>query len=77
MYKLDSAKRAQVLSALVEGTSIRAINRMTGVSRDTISMWDMNDIAKMVEQDEIKRKENENGPCGNGRGPEDEAARKF
>lgn len=37
MYKLDSGKRAQVLSALVEGASIRAVSRMTGVSRDTIS----------------------------------------
>ena len=37
MYKLDSAKRAQVLSALVEGASIRSINRMTGVARNTIS----------------------------------------
>jgi IS1 family transposase len=37
MYKLDSNKRAQVLGALVEGASIRAINRMTGVARNTIS----------------------------------------
>jgi transposase-like protein len=37
VYKLDSAKRVQVLSTLVEGASVRAASRMTGVSRDTIS----------------------------------------
>lgn len=37
MYKLDAAKRAQVIGALVEGASIRAIHRMTGVARNTIS----------------------------------------
>ncbi len=37
MNRLEPAKRNQVISALVEGVSIRAIARMTGVSRKTIS----------------------------------------
>jgi len=36
MYQLDHATRCQILSALVEGVSIRAISRMTGVARNTI-----------------------------------------
>ena len=36
MNKLDTAKRAQVVSAIVEGCSIRSIGRMTGVSKNTI-----------------------------------------
>jgi IS1 family transposase len=37
MNKLDNAKRTQVVSALVEGNSIRSILRMTGVSKNTIA----------------------------------------
>lgn len=37
MNKLTDAKRAQVVSALVEGCSIRSIVRMTGVSKNTIA----------------------------------------
>lgn len=37
MYQLDHATRCQILSALVEGVSIRAISRMTNVARNTIS----------------------------------------
>lgn len=37
MYTLKSEKQLAVLSALVEGNSIRSINRMTGVDRNTIS----------------------------------------
>lgn len=37
MNKLDHATRCQILSALVEGVSIRAISRMTDVARNTIS----------------------------------------
>ena len=36
MNRLKPEKQAMVLSALVEGTSIRSIERMTGVHRDTI-----------------------------------------
>lgn len=36
MNKLDDAKRAQVVAALVEGNSIRATVRMTGVAKNTI-----------------------------------------
>lgn len=36
MNQLDTAKRAQVVAALVEGNSIRATVRMTGVAKNTI-----------------------------------------
>ena len=36
MNQLDSAKRAQVVSCLVEGNSIRATVRMTGVAKNTV-----------------------------------------
>lgn len=37
MNRLTKEKRKQVLSLLVEGMSMRAINRVTGVSRNTIA----------------------------------------
>jgi IS1 family transposase len=37
MNKLDSAKQAQVVAALVEGNSIRSTVRMTGVAKNTIA----------------------------------------
>ena len=37
MNRLDNAKRAQVVAALVEGNSIRATVRMTGVAKNTIA----------------------------------------
>lgn len=36
MNKLSAAKRAQILTMMVEGVSIRAISRMTGASKNTI-----------------------------------------
>jgi IS1 family transposase len=36
MNKLDSVKRAQVVSCLVEGNSIRATVRMTGAAKNTV-----------------------------------------
>jgi IS1 family transposase len=36
MNLLDNKKREQIVAALVEGNSIRAISRMTGVSQNTI-----------------------------------------
>src|SRR5881296_2720057 len=36
MNRLDSKKRAAVVAALVEGVSVRATARMTGVSKPTI-----------------------------------------
>lgn len=36
MNKLSKERQAQVISALVEGNSIRSIERMTGIHRDTI-----------------------------------------
>jgi hypothetical protein len=37
MYTLSSDKKLAVISALVEGNSIRSINRMTDVDRNTIA----------------------------------------
>jgi hypothetical protein len=37
MNKLDIAKRTQIVSAMVEGNSIRSIVRMTGTSKNTIA----------------------------------------
>jgi IS1 family transposase len=37
MNKLDTAKRAAVVAALVEGNSIRATVRMTGVAKNTVA----------------------------------------
>jgi IS1 family transposase len=37
MNKLPSAKQESVIAALVEGSSIRSVERMTGVHRDTIT----------------------------------------
>lgn len=36
MNKLDTARRVQVIAALVEGCSIRSTVRMTGVAKDTV-----------------------------------------
>jgi IS1 family transposase len=36
MNKLDATKRAQAIAALVEGSSVRAVSRMTGISRNTL-----------------------------------------
>jgi IS1 family transposase len=36
MNKLDKQRRVQIISALVEGCSIRATSRMVGVSKDTV-----------------------------------------
>jgi len=36
MNRLDTAKRAQIVSGIVEGCSIRSISRMTGASKNTI-----------------------------------------
>src|SRR5580700_1811100 len=36
MNRLDSRKQAQVVAALVEGNSIRATVRMTGVAKNTV-----------------------------------------
>ena len=36
MNKLDNAKRTQIVTAVVEGCSVRSISRMTGASKNTI-----------------------------------------
>jgi hypothetical protein len=36
MNRLNTAKRAQVIAALVEGVSINATSRMTGVAKHTV-----------------------------------------
>src|ERR1700683_2473994 len=36
MNKLDNAKRSQIVTAIVEGCSVRSIVRMTGASKNTV-----------------------------------------
>lgn len=36
MNKLDRERQSRIISALVEGNSIRSVERMTGIHRDTI-----------------------------------------
>jgi hypothetical protein len=38
MNRLSLDRRTQIVAALVEGNSIRSIERMTGVHRDTIML---------------------------------------
>src|SRR5271169_1830997 len=38
MSKLDNGKRVQVVAALIEGASCRAVARMTGVARNTVAV---------------------------------------
>ncbi|HEV7378115.1 MAG TPA: DDE-type integrase/transposase/recombinase [Pyrinomonadaceae bacterium] len=60
MNKLDNKRRAQVIAALVEGCSIRATVRMTGVAKNTIVKL-LEDIGEACAnyQDEAMR----NLPC--------------
>lgn len=60
MNKLDNKRRAQVIAALVEGNSIRATVRMTGVAKNTIVKL-LEDIGEACAnyQDEVMR----NLPC--------------
>lgn len=60
MSKLDNKRRAQVIAALVEGNSIRATVRMTGVAKNTIVKL-LEDVGEACAnyQDEVMR----NLPC--------------
>lgn len=49
MNRLDVTKRTQIISALVEGNSIRAICRMTGVAKGTVLKL-LADIGKACEK---------------------------
>src|SRR6266852_5717840 len=46
MNKLSNAKRTQVIAALVEGNSMLAVSRMTGVAKNTVSKL-LADIGEM------------------------------
>lgn len=60
MNKLDSKKRSQVISALVEGNSIRATVRMTGVAKNTVVKL-LSDLGKACS--EYQDKAFKNLPC--------------
>lgn len=65
MNRLDHTKRAQVLAALVEGTSIRSVARMVGVTRNAIAKLLVDAGAACAEfQDKALR----NLPCSTGLG---------
>jgi IS1 family transposase len=56
MNRLSSEKRAQVIAALVEGNSIRATVRMTGVAKNTVTklLADMGTVCS-AHQDRVMR----------------------
>lgn len=60
MNKLDNKRRAQIITALVEGCSIRATSRMTSASKNTIIklLEDVGEACSLY-QDEVMR----NLPC--------------
>jgi IS1 family transposase len=60
MNKLTNAKRAQVVAALVEGNSIRATVRMTGVAKNTIVklLADLGDACTKYQDEHLR-----NLPC--------------
>lgn len=49
MNKLSLERRTQVVSALVEGNSLRAVSRMTGANVNT-AMWLLADLGKACEE---------------------------
>jgi len=56
MNRLSAEKRAQVIAALVEGNSIRATVRMTGVAKNTVTklLVDMGTVCSTF-QDRVMR----------------------
>src|SRR5512146_17579 len=56
MNKLNPERQAQVIAALVEGNSIRATVRMTGVAKNTVTklLVDMGTVCS-VHQDRVMR----------------------
>src|SRR5438876_2457981 len=56
MNRLSAAKRAQVIACLVEGNSIRATVRMTGVAKNTVTklLVDMGTVCS-IHQDRVMR----------------------
>ncbi len=56
MNKLDLDRRTAVISALVEGCSIRSVERMTGVHRDTITrlMVRVGDVSALFMDTEMR-----------------------
>jgi IS1 family transposase len=62
MNRLSTAKRAQIVGALVEGNSIRATGRMAGVSKDTVTklLVDLGAACNAFQDRELR-----NLPCSN------------
>ena len=52
MNKLNKSRRAQVVASLVEGNSLRATARMTGVSRATVEklLRDLGHVCAMYQR---------------------------
>jgi uncharacterized protein YerC len=69
MKKLPVAKRAQILSMLCEGSSMRAIERITGASLNTVSKLPI-DAGKAcwAYHDEHVRGVKATQPCYSGQG---------
>jgi IS1 family transposase len=60
MNRLSKEKRTQVITALVEGNSLRATARMCGVNVNTV-MWLLEDVGRVCE--EYQRRVFRNLPC--------------
>jgi IS1 family transposase len=54
--KLTTAERVQVVAALVEGTSMRSVSRMTGFSRNTIAklLVDLGDACAKYQREHLR-----------------------
>jgi IS1 family transposase len=57
MNKLSNAKRTQIVAALIEGNSLRSVNRMTGVSKVTILklLADLGDACAAYHDEHMRR----------------------
>lgn len=55
MNQLNAARRTQVVAALVEGNSVRAIVRMTGVAKNTDHVWGIEEIIGLLDGNQTER----------------------
>src|ERR1700684_32733 len=65
MNRLSAEKRAQVIACLVEGNSIRATVRMTGVAKNTVTklLVDMGTVCSVMQDRAMRDLTCERGQC--------------
>lgn len=56
MNKLSTEERTRVVAALVEGNSMRAVSRMTGIARNTINtlLVDLGGVCSAYQDDAMR-----------------------